>query len=145
MAGVGKLVYCRWLLSSRWNWDLNRKWGGSGPPDPRASSYQHRGPCPLRFGWDHVQNLPELVLVKGHQYRVAKHSRKGQWASWSQPALSTALPRGQPRTCGIGEVPSLCGIEPCKDRRPSGTLPFYRWGNQNMRGQITPARSRIPT
>lgn len=70
----------------------------------------------------------------------------GQMVSWSQPAISTTLPKGQHWTRGAGDVSSTfaCRMQPCQESSLSGITPFYRWENQNMRGQITLAKTRIP-
>lgn len=65
---------------------------------------------------------------------------------WSWPAVSTTLPKAQHWTCGagVGSSTFTCRMRPCQESRPSGMIPFYRWENPNVKGQITLAKRRIP-
>lgn len=141
----GKLFHSQRLLLSRWNWTGSKpsgRWGVAGLSVLGARSHHHPGWCCLTLGWDHVLTLPGTGF--GHQYQPARPNCVGDGVLESA-CISTTLPKGPPRASGAGEVASTfaCRRHPCQDARPSGITPLYRWENQNMRAQMTLARSRV--
>lgn len=122
----GKLVNCLWLLSSRWTWDRNRKWRGSGPNSQGLAATTIKDSVP----WGLTGTMSK------HQYHLAKRSCKGSWHHW------LGLPQHHPShrktrdTCGSGGA-QLVWDTASQSPRPSGIIPFYRWVNQNMSGHIT--------
>lgn len=88
----GKLVNCLWLLSSRWTWDRNRKWRGSGPNSQGLAATTIKDSVP----WGLTGTMSK------HQYHLAKRSCKGSWHHW------LGLPQHHPShrktrdTCGSG-------------------------------------------
>lgn len=93
-----------------------------GPcPDPARSQFWTPIPSSQAQRWG-AEGVVELTCS---QYHPSQSSTLDMW-SW------------------VGSSTFTRRMQPCQESRPSGMIPFYRWENPNVKGQIILAKRRIP-